>query len=397
MFPVQLAIYLSDSKLPKEIEALVQSWFPDLRWGQQEDLMKHSDEWPQAVVCVETRSHDDPEGHGEFPTSVDFIVFPRRVTEENARMYPTKLALMRRFAREFECRTACDAQGFASDDDYTRSELFLCQAGRFYSGNLPLYYFRDGMKPQGGWLPLDDVPLSRLDSRGQLVDEEVTIAEHTKWREGRSAPEPYRDPAFGPPTDLNANKPPEHDDDDDFYDSIFGSPIPKKADFESAEEDAESPDPYLKRLAAWEDGAGTTKSKELISRGVELPAPDSLGDDELPEKLWEVIRILAKQNTFIDTTNHLSDRELYEYLWSDALNEYSMDLSGLTGCACHLSLLSGGSDEDTFTHFKYYDGPKERADWMASWPDYEMPAHEDPPYDRDKLLPKAHWPKPEDD
>ena len=38
---------------------------------------------------------------------------------------------------------------------------------------------------------------------------------------------------------------------------------------------------------------------------------------------------------------------------------------------------------------KYFADEASRAEWKADFPELEMPPHEDPPFDRDKDLPKS--------
>jgi hypothetical protein len=39
---------------------------------------------------------------------------------------------------------------------------------------------------------------------------------------------------------------------------------------------------------------------------------------------------------------------------------------------------------------KYYADEGTRRGWLADFPDDEMPPHEEPPYDRDRFLPRAN-------
>jgi len=43
---------------------------------------------------------------------------------------------------------------------------------------------------------------------------------------------------------------------------------------------------------------------------------------------------------------------------------------------------------------KYYADEQERFAWIAKFPDYQMPAHEALPYDRDRYLPHADYSGP---
>jgi len=54
-----------------------------------------------------------------------------------------------------------------------------------------------------------------------------------------------------------------------------------------------------------------------------------------------------------------------------------------------LDVLGSGSDEDMQLYMKYFADNAHRKRWAKEFPDFEMPPHQDPPFDRDKNLPKA--------
>jgi hypothetical protein len=151
---------------------------------------------------------------------------------------------------------------------------------------------------------------------------------------------------------------------------------------------------FWKGVVDWEEAPWTTHFHQLESAGVSLPPPDSLNDQELTEKLWEVIHALALLRVFIEQTDHLSDRELYSYLWIDCLREETKELPPSPNAACHIPLLGGCSKEDNLLYLKYYADDDSRRDWQQDFPDDPLPSHEDPPYDRDRLLPKPDYSSP---
>jgi hypothetical protein len=153
------------------------------------------------------------------------------------------------------------------------------------------------------------------------------------------------------------------------------------------ESDALSPDDrerFWQDVIDFETAPVTTNFQQLIEGGVELPEPDSLDDERLTAKMWEVIHKLADLGVFIEFTNHMSDRELYTELWERVLRQESLVLGD--GWCEHVNLLDGG-EEGTRLYLKYYANERDRRSWLVQFPDYDMPAHEDAPYDRDKDLP----------
>jgi hypothetical protein len=90
----------------------------------------------------------------------------------------------------------------------------------------------------------------------------------------------------------------------------------------------------------------------------------------------------------ITSTDHLSDRQLYDRLWRHSLRE---EQPMVPGSIDHVDLVSTGSEEAIHAWMKHYADEDTRRDWLKDFPDYDMPAHENPPYDRDRDLPQAEW------
>jgi len=143
---------------------------------------------------------------------------------------------------------------------------------------------------------------------------------------------------------------------------------------------------FLENVLALETHGFASPHDTLTKDGFELPPPDQLDDAALTVRLWELIRELARRRLFLHRTDHLSDRELYTWLVTDALREELMGF-GLPFGNCHLDVLGGCSEEDIILSMRYYSDDEERARWMKDFPDFEMPPQEKPPHDRDRRLP----------
>jgi hypothetical protein len=158
-------------------------------------------------------------------------------------------------------------------------------------------------------------------------------------------------------------------------------------------EDAPLPilEAFWESVLEYEQAPVSSDFSRLEEAGVNLPAPEELSDEELTPKLWEMIEQLARRRTFLERTNHLSDRELYSNLWTESLREMHPSMPNDKRGAWNIDMLGECSEEDLLLSLKYYDDEEQRQYWKASFPDYIIPPHEDPPYDRDRLLPKAKY------
>jgi hypothetical protein len=144
---------------------------------------------------------------------------------------------------------------------------------------------------------------------------------------------------------------------------------------------------FLEHVLAYERAEFDTNFNRLVQRGVALPPAAEIDDATLREKLAEVTRELMELRCFLYHTDHLSDRELYEWLWGDGLREESAEISGVSG-AWHTSPIGGGSEQDTQIWLRYYASDEERQRWRLDYPEDSMPIRESPPFDRDQHQPK---------
>jgi hypothetical protein len=143
---------------------------------------------------------------------------------------------------------------------------------------------------------------------------------------------------------------------------------------------------FLMNVLAFETAEERSLFSALHQNGHVLFSPDELDDEQIHAKLWEVIHALADWGVSLYHTNHLSDRELYEFLWCDALLE-RVKLAPDNPVFYH-DIDGTESGEDEFqVYLKYYADERERRQYAKDDPELAIPEHSDPPYDRDRLLP----------
>ncbi|PWT79597.1 MAG: hypothetical protein C5B44_06620 [Acidobacteria bacterium] len=146
---------------------------------------------------------------------------------------------------------------------------------------------------------------------------------------------------------------------------------------------------FLKHVLEYEQSKPTSVFRLLENAGFEIPAPDALDDSQLPLRLEELVHKMASMGAYLLNTNHLSDRELYEYLYNEGLREEAMLFPENPSYAYMIDLTGSGSAEDMHLYLKYYADEDFRSRWAKDWPEDPMPPHEDPSFDRDRKLPKS--------
>ncbi len=157
--------------------------------------------------------------------------------------------------------------------------------------------------------------------------------------------------------------------------------------FKSLKEEEE----FLEHILFMEGAVEQPLFDQLENAGVRLPRPEDLDDAQLHTKLWEVINSMALLGHYLSSTDHLSDRQLYELLWQKTLREPTSICPNNSRASCHIDILGECSEEDIQLRLKYYMEEEERLDWAAEFPEETIPPKESLPYDRDRHLPEPDY------
>jgi hypothetical protein len=152
---------------------------------------------------------------------------------------------------------------------------------------------------------------------------------------------------------------------------------------------ADMEEEFLRHVLEYETAEQISLLRLLENAGLEVPAPETLDDDALKIKLKEIIDRMASVGAYVLHTNHLSDRDLYDYLYHDALREETVLFPENPSYAYMIDLTGSGGEDDNATYLKYYADEEYRRQWAHDWPDDPMPEHEEPPFDRDRFLPQS--------
>jgi len=152
---------------------------------------------------------------------------------------------------------------------------------------------------------------------------------------------------------------------------------------------ADMEEEFLRHVLEYETAEPISLFRLLENSGLKLLVPSSLTDDDLTPKLKETVERMSSLGAYLLHTNHLNDRELYEYLYNDGLREEAVLFPENPSYAYMIDLTGSGSEEDNQIYLKYYADAEHRIQWALDWPDDIIPDHENPPFDRDRHLPQS--------
>lgn len=135
--------------------------------------------------------------------------------------------------------------------------------------------------------------------------------------------------------------------------------------------------------------------REILRRlGYEPLPPSAIDDFQIRGRLWELLYALAARRFYLYNTNHLSDRELYAWLYDDWLNEETADIPPEAEWNCRVAPNDSGCEEDSKIWLRYYADEDTRQEWAIDFPEDPLPPHEEPQFDRDRWLPDPPVPPP---
>ena len=152
----------------------------------------------------------------------------------------------------------------------------------------------------------------------------------------------------------------------------------------------EFPEDFLARLVKQSTAQATLPIKYLERCGYVVPPPSELDDDALKVELWRVIWAMALLRLFLDHTDHMTDRELYTYIYEDCLREPTAFMPGQELPVSYFidPLSGGGSKEDDEKMLSYYRDRLDDAMIELLLADFdEAPEIKERPADRDRFMP----------
>ena len=131
---------------------------------------------------------------------------------------------------------------------------------------------------------------------------------------------------------------------------------------------------YLASMLAWERAPALPISC-WFSPPLQLPSPDSLGDEQLHDVLHETIQKLFDKHVILRFTDHLCDRDLYKIIYRDILPscEKKVEVPGKS--------LEWRCVEDDETWLRFYANAVDRRRFQEDH-EIDLPKSEEPRFKR---------------
>jgi hypothetical protein len=147
------------------------------------------------------------------------------------------------------------------------------------------------------------------------------------------------------------------------------------------------PDPEIDPLDPLET-APRRPAREVFRRlDYEPQTSTSLDDFQLRGRLWELIYAMAGRRIYLHHTDHLTDRQLYAWLADEWLDEAMADIPPELEWNFNVDASDFDNGLDPIVWLRFFASESERKEFAAEHSLKSIPAHEDPPSDRDRSLP----------
>ncbi len=148
---------------------------------------------------------------------------------------------------------------------------------------------------------------------------------------------------------------------------------------------------------ATHDEAGNARATPLLllQREGFAPVPcAALSDTQVTGRLWELLYALAARRIFLELTDHLDDRALYEAIehWLENPAGVEMAWPTETNTQVDIEDICNGGETRGPIYLRYYADEAERTMWLEQGLVAELPPAERPPFPRAAFMPEPTVP-----
>jgi hypothetical protein len=143
---------------------------------------------------------------------------------------------------------------------------------------------------------------------------------------------------------------------------------------------------FLERVLQFEQASRQPLRERLADAGIVLTDPDELIDEDLTQQMWGAIQALVALHIIPTNTDHLSDRQVYSYLWCFVRSGETV-IQDFFSRGWYIDF-TGHGEIGLDVYVKYYANSDERRAYRIQYPHHPFPDHCEPPYNRDHLIPE---------